>query len=66
MPEYMICRICLTEDMNADTMTPLFDDQDVQCPLVHLLEEIGSIKVLPDKSANKYISINYLLQLLKL
>lgn len=45
MPEYMICRICLTEDMNVDTMTPLYDNQDVQCPLVRKIEEIGSIKV---------------------
>ncbi|KAH8409782.1 hypothetical protein KR222_007142 [Zaprionus bogoriensis] len=49
MPEYMICRICLTEDMSIDTMTPLFDEQDVQCPLVHLIEEIASIKVPPLK-----------------
>lgn len=45
MPEYLICRICLTEDMNIDTMTPLYDDLDVQCPLVRKIEEIGSIKV---------------------
>ncbi|KAH8311791.1 hypothetical protein KR044_008065 [Drosophila immigrans] len=47
MPEYMICRICLTEDMNVDTMTPLYDNQDVQCPLVRKIEEIGSIKLPP-------------------
>ncbi|KAM8703768.1 hypothetical protein ACLKA7_008405 [Drosophila subpalustris] len=47
MPEYMICRICLTEDMNIDTMTPLYDSQNVQCPLVRKIEEIGSIKLPP-------------------
>ncbi|EDV93764.1 transcription factor Ouib isoform X2 [Drosophila grimshawi] len=47
MPEYIICRICLTEDINADTMTQLYDDQDVQCPLVRKIEEIGSIKLPP-------------------
>ncbi|XP_030563913.1 transcription factor Ouib isoform X1 [Drosophila novamexicana] len=47
MPEYVICRICLTEDMNVDTMTPLYDEQDVQCPLVRKIEEIGSIKLPP-------------------
>ncbi|XP_060648648.1 transcription factor Ouib [Drosophila nasuta] len=47
MPEYMICRICLTEDMNVDTMTPLYDNQNAQCPLVRKIEEIGSIKLPP-------------------
>ncbi|ALC45742.1 CG14711 [Drosophila busckii] len=47
MPEYMICRICLTEDLNVDSMTPLYDEHDVQCPLVRKIEEIGSIKLPP-------------------
>ncbi|XP_041450869.1 gastrula zinc finger protein xFG20-1-like [Drosophila obscura] len=48
MPEYMLCRICLTEDLSSDGMTPLFDEQNVECPeLVRKIEEIGSIKLAP-------------------
>lgn len=46
MPEYMLCRICLTEDINSEAMAPLFDDNDAQCrELVRKIEEVGSIKV---------------------
>ncbi|KAH8382134.1 hypothetical protein KR009_002050 [Drosophila setifemur] len=48
MPEYMLCRICLTEDINSEAMTPLFDDEDAQClELVRKIEEVGSIKLVP-------------------
>ncbi|XP_037732471.1 zinc finger protein 26 [Drosophila subpulchrella] len=48
MPEYMLCRICLTEDINSEAMAPLFDDEDAQCrELVRKIEEVGSIKLVP-------------------
>ncbi|KAI8044916.1 hypothetical protein M5D96_001092 [Drosophila gunungcola] len=48
MPEYMLCRICLTEDINSEAMAPLFDDDDAQCrELVRKIEEVGSIKLVP-------------------
>ncbi|XP_068155403.1 transcription factor Ouib [Drosophila tropicalis] len=49
MPEYVLCRICLTEDINSDTMTPLFDDQDDGqcCELRRKIEEVSSIKLAP-------------------
>jgi len=52
MPEYMLCRICLTEDINSEAMAPLFDDEDAQCrELVRKIEEVGSIKVHVDVEA---------------
>ncbi|XP_001359299.2 zinc finger protein 248 [Drosophila pseudoobscura] len=48
MPEYMLCRICLTEDLSLDGMTTLFDEQNIECPeLVRKIEEVGSIKLAP-------------------
>ncbi|XP_030374749.1 transcription factor Ouib [Scaptodrosophila lebanonensis] len=49
MPEYMLCRICLTEDTDTNlNMTPLFDEHNMQGKeLVRKIEEIGSIKLLP-------------------
>lgn len=46
MPEFMLCRICLTDHINSETMTPLFDEEDEQCQeVVRKLEEVVSIKV---------------------
>ncbi|KAH8375825.1 transcription factor Ouib [Drosophila serrata] len=61
MPEFMLCRICLTDHINADTMSPLFDDEDEECrELVRKLEEVVSIKLVPLQDIPSMLCLNCL------
>ncbi|KAH8308375.1 hypothetical protein KR059_011316 [Drosophila kikkawai] len=61
MPEFMLCRICLTDHINADTMSPLFDEEDEECrELVRKLEEVVSIKLVPLQDIPSMLCLNCL------